>query len=222
MTGLSAASPPPQSKTKWVIDTLLEDIRSGRLSSGDPLRVDEIARRLGVSSTPVREALRHLAAQRAVDITPHRGATVSSMSNRDLKILYRMRAELESLAAEIAAAEADTDAIERITKAHKQLAAAVNQKRSARRLSELNRNFHFEVFGAVSELVASTIRNLWDLIPATMTQDLWHDKDNAATFIEAHGQIVKAIVDRDPKRAGTLMADHAQDALSRRRKDGAG
>jgi len=219
VSGYPAATPPPQSKTKWVIDSILEDIRAGRLLPGATLRVDELARRLGVSSTPVREALRHLAAQRAVDITPHRGATVASMKPSDLNVLYRMRAELESLAAEIAATDASDEAIRRIAQAHRALVTATEQGRPARRLSDLNRAFHFAVFEASSDLVASTIANLWNLIPVNMRQSLWHEPANAKAFNEAHEAILQAISEHDAPLAAKLMADHAMDAFTRRRPD---
>jgi DNA-binding GntR family transcriptional regulator len=219
MTSSHGALPPPQSKTKWVIDTLLADIGSGKLKPGTPLRVDELAKRLGVSSTPVREALRHLSAQRVVDIVPHRGATVSSMSASDLNVLYRMRAELESLAAEIAASDAQPDAVRHIAQTHKALASAVAQHRSASRLAELNREFHFAVFDAASELVSSTINGLWNLIPVTMHNSLWHDRANAGAFVEAHEAILQAISDHNAPLAAKLMADHAVDAFARRNVD---
>jgi DNA-binding GntR family transcriptional regulator len=84
-------------------------IMSGELPLGAPLRQETLAEEFGVSRTPVREALRQLQAKGILEILPRRGATVRGPSPLDIREAYVVRAELEGLAAQLAA-ELITDA----------------------------------------------------------------------------------------------------------------
>jgi DNA-binding GntR family transcriptional regulator len=86
-----------------VVQRLRDDIVSGRLAPGEPLRQDEIARSFGVSHVPIREAFLRLEAQRLVEIRPRRGAIVAALSASELEELNEMRAALECCALRIAA-----------------------------------------------------------------------------------------------------------------------
>lgn len=85
-----------------VADGLRQGILSGALESGQPLRQERIAGDFGVSTVPVREALRQLAGEGLVTLTPNRGATVSKISYEEAKEITEIRVALESLALELA------------------------------------------------------------------------------------------------------------------------
>ena len=86
-----------------VLDQIRQAIGEGRLRPGDGLREAEIAAWLGVSRTPVREALKRLQADGLVQSTPWAGMTVTSLDRGQVIELYVMRVELEGLAARLAA-----------------------------------------------------------------------------------------------------------------------
>src|SRR5579862_378567 len=92
----------PVSTPDLVVGRLRSDIVSGRLSPGEPLRQDEIARSFGVSHVPVREAFLRLQAERLVEIRPRRGAIVAALSAAELEELNEMRAALECCALRLA------------------------------------------------------------------------------------------------------------------------
>lgn len=79
-------------------ERLRDDIVSGRLTPGEPLRQDEIARSLGVSHVPIRETFVRLQAEGLVEIRPRRGAIVSDLSAAEIEELNEMRTVLECLA----------------------------------------------------------------------------------------------------------------------------
>ena len=81
---------------------LEDDIVSGRVEAGAVLRQEQLSERFGVSRTPIREALRRLAAQGLVSFTPNRGVRVRTLSRRELHEAFLVRAELEGLATELA------------------------------------------------------------------------------------------------------------------------
>lgn len=77
-------------------------IASGELQAGERISEVALAKRLGVSATPVREAFRHLERDGLIEVTPHRGARVRSLSERDLSESYSLRAHLEEMAIRLA------------------------------------------------------------------------------------------------------------------------
>ena len=92
-------------------------IVSGELSPGTVLRQEQLSERFAVSRTPIREALRRLAALGLVSFEPNRGVRVRTLSREELREAFLVRAELESLATELAAprmTEADLDELERV------------------------------------------------------------------------------------------------------------
>ena len=81
---------------------LEDDIVSGKVEAGAVLRQEQLSERFGVSRTPIREALRRLAAQGLVAFTPNRGVRVRTLSREELREAFLVRAELEGLATELA------------------------------------------------------------------------------------------------------------------------
>jgi len=82
---------------------LLAEILEGRLPSGTPLRETELATQLGVSRTPIREALKQLAAEGFVEVYPNRSGIVRRFTAEQLRQIYQVREALEGMAAELAA-----------------------------------------------------------------------------------------------------------------------
>lgn len=100
----SAADPAATTKADEIAHRLEELIVVGELASGTVLRQDDLARRFEVSRTPIREALRRLAALGLVEFTPNRGVRVQELDRDDWAQTYRARAALEGAASEIAVA----------------------------------------------------------------------------------------------------------------------
>src|SRR5881275_3448556 len=97
--------------------TLQARMLSGELVSGTWLRQVALAEEFGVSRTPIREALRKLQAGGLVELQPHRGALVRGLSSREIRDAYEVRAELEALAAELAATRIRHDELDRLNEA---------------------------------------------------------------------------------------------------------
>src|SRR5512143_316988 len=107
-------------------------ITSGEYAAGDRLREEELAGTLGVSRTPVREALRRLGMEGFVVLVPHRGAHVVSWSHGDLEEIFGLRAVLEGYAARLAAQRATDE----------QVAALATDPPDPERVEALNTQFH--------------------------------------------------------------------------------
>lgn len=196
---------PPLSKTEYVLQRLREDIASGFVVPGASLRQSELAARYGVSATPVREALRLLEAGGTVSYARHRGATVQELSPERVHDVYLLRAEIEGLATGLAC--------ERMTDEHLAKIEAANQALKPHHCVDgeedpavLNRRFHFGIFHAGSELIASHASSLWSLFPPRVS--IWRDPEAAASLSADHDGIVEALRARNSVLAQKRAREH--------------
>jgi DNA-binding GntR family transcriptional regulator len=113
------------------IAVLIEEaIVSGELEPGSVLRQEQLSDRFGVSRTPVREALRRLAALGLVSFEPNRGVRVRTLSHSDLREAFMVRAELEALVTEIAARRMTPEALAELDHCEKRFARITKEIRS--------------------------------------------------------------------------------------------
>src|SRR5947208_1865772 len=101
---------------------LEDDIVSGRVEAGSVLRQEQLSERFGVSRTPIREALRRLAALGLVSFVPNRGVRVRTLSRDELREAFLVRAELESLATELATPRITEEGLAALDEAEKRFA----------------------------------------------------------------------------------------------------
>ena len=162
---VTRAGPPPAappgyvSKTDMVAALIRQLIITGELPAGEQLRQRDLARRFGVSQTPVREALRRLESEGLVVGDTHRGFTVVEPDDGPVEENFQIRAALESLGASLAARKIDAGgiaALRRLNEAMRELGD------DDPRYADLNRDFHFTVYEhAGSPLLLSLMRLLW-------------------------------------------------------------
>jgi DNA-binding GntR family transcriptional regulator len=107
-----------------------EAIVSGELTPGSILRQEQLSEQYGVSRTPVREALRKLAALGLVSFEPNRGVRVRTLSHEDLREAFLVRAELEALVTEIAARRMTPEALIELEECEKRFARLTKEVRS--------------------------------------------------------------------------------------------
>jgi DNA-binding GntR family transcriptional regulator len=107
-----------------------EAIVSGELAPGSVLRQEQLSERFGVSRTPVREALRRLAALGLVSFVPNRGVRVRTLSHEELREAFLVRAELEALVTELAAEKLTADDLHELEECEKRFARLTKEIRS--------------------------------------------------------------------------------------------
>lgn len=127
-------------------DQLREMIMSGALVEGTPLRQDELAAHLGVSRTPLREAIARLEAEGLVRNDPHRGAVVIKPSIHELREVYEIREALEVLGGRLAVPKVTDEALQKLSGILDEIDAASSSDDWA----HLNTRFHMEMY-AVAE-----------------------------------------------------------------------
>jgi DNA-binding GntR family transcriptional regulator len=193
---------------------LREAILAGDLAAGAHLGEVELADRLGLSRTPVREALTRLAAEGLVELEAHRGARVTSFSPEDLHGIFDVRLALEPRATARAAAHAtaaDLDALEALA-ARMLAVGAPGPDQDLDALVDLNRDFHARLLDlARASALAGALANVVHTPVVTRTFHAY-DAASLARSLAHHVEIVAALRAGDGDWAGAVMASHLGNA----------
>jgi DNA-binding GntR family transcriptional regulator len=223
LLGKDGAIAVARSASDIATELIREAIFEGRLDPGQRLKEEELAQELGISRTPVREALLILQAEGLVSAVPNRGAVVRTYTENDLVDMYELRALLESFAAHQAA--------KRIT--DEQLAALAD---SCERFKEL-RQTH-DLFGLIKEnlffhqtiVEAAGTTKLADLVrsavelPLVYRSFFWFTEQETEISERSHRKLLATLRAGDSERAELLMKEHiyeGRDFLISRFRSGA-
>ena len=187
---------------------LLAEIRDGRLRPRDRLTETDLADRLGISRTPVREALRRLEADGLVTHVPRVGAAIRALDYAEINELYEMRAVLEGTAARLAARAASDVELAELNQITDEMGAA----EGTARLLAANRQFHALLLDAARNrfllrAVEAVQKTLLILGPSTMEEGA-----RAAEAVAEHRRIVSALWDHDGEGAEAAMRAHIEAA----------
>jgi DNA-binding GntR family transcriptional regulator len=201
------------SKIDLTTAAIREMILGGELKPGTPLRQRDLAKRLGVSVTPVREALRRLESEEIVAFNAHTGATVIKVDYGPTRENFLIRASLEALASEFAAPKISTQQISELIWLNEQMRECGT--RDLQNLGDLNRRFHFLIYDATDlALLNSLIRRLW--------QSFGHGPlllHNAEESLLQHAEIIEALRDGDADAAGRATRNHILTGMHRANVD---
>ena len=192
-----------------VFNTLRKAILKGELKPGERLMEIALAERLGVSRTPVREAMRKLELEGLVVMIPRRGAEVAEITRQDLEDVLEVRAALEELAVK--------DACEHITDEQLQdLKKAANEfKRSLEgtdlvACAEADIHFHEIIYAATNnKRLVQMLNNLREQMYRYRMENL-KDKRTYRTLVEEHDAIRRALKKHDKEKAGAAINVHIE------------
>jgi DNA-binding GntR family transcriptional regulator len=189
---------------------LLAEIRSGELQPGARLRETDLAERLGISRTPVREAIRQLEADGLVVHLPRQGATVRSLDYAEVIELYEMRAVLEGTAARLAARAASELELAELWALNAELAAAPPGAHAR----ELNRQFHRTLLDAAKNRFLVKAMSVLQKTMLIMGPTTLANPSRAADALAEHARVLAALKNRDGLAAEQAMRTHVEAALS--------
>ena len=204
----------PVESRMTVADSVYRQLRQalilGRFDPGQVMTIAALSQSFGTSHTPVREALRRLGAEGALDSRANGSAYVPPVTRASLDDICRARIALERLATELAAAAitpAELDALERLEAAH----ASTSHLQNVAEMLERNRDFHFMIYRAArSDVLLPLIDSLWLRYGPFMRLLSDHMAPQLALgvhepFMAGHRAIVAALRARDPVAAGAAM-----------------
>ena len=195
-----------QTREEFVAHRLREAILLGQLKPGDKLDQNEIAELLGVSRSPVREALRTLAAEGLVDVFPHRGAAVAELSVDELEEIFLIRRTLEGMAARLSALSMDASEIAEL----EMILEEIDQISDLDSWLELNRRFHHTLYEAAGRpRLFSLVENLRNTTAPYVRQFI-SSVEHIETAQASHRRILAACAAADGALAETETMRHME------------
>lgn len=198
-----------------VFRSLCQAFHVGIYRPGDRLREEDVAQRLQVSRTPVREALGRLLAKGLVEPASGRGLVVRSLGTAEVLELYAMREILEGAAARLAAQHASRSEIDALVDLESAFEARSNDPAE---MARLNRAFHEMIFrSARNRYLDSALQELQDGI-ALLGMTTFSIGGRPSTAAQEHRSLIDAIAARDADRAESLARAHIREALRSRLK----
>jgi DNA-binding GntR family transcriptional regulator len=201
---------PVRTTSAVATDVIRQAIMEGRLAPGERLKEQELALELGLSRTPIREALAVLQAEGLIDAVPNRGATVREHSAADLDDLYRLRALLEGYTAGRAAIRMSDDDVVSLRESCERF-EAIGPDETGELVKE-NLAFHNIILAAAgSDRAVRLVRNVIEL-PLVYRSYVFYSPEQRAISAHYHRQIARAIHARDAERAELVMKEHIFEA----------
>ena len=196
-----------------IFEQLENDILSGKYKKGEVLTELKLCEELGVSRTPIREALHRLSAEHIIEDT-QRGSVVLGISKEDLDDIFKIRLQLESIAAAECAKNITDDELKELLETV-ELQEFYIERQKPDNIKELDSRFHERIYKYTKSNIFYDV-----LLPLHhKTQKYRHivvaDQINAKTSAKEHRMIYNAIASRDEKAAAEIVRKHILNAQNR-------
>lgn len=190
-----------------VFNTLRQAILKGELAPGERLMEIQLAERLGVSRTPIREAIRKLELEGLVLMIPRKGAEVAKISEKSLRDVLEVRRSLEELAIELACQRMTEEGIEELEEVQEEFRDAVI-KGDAMEIAETDEAYHDIIYkGTNNDRLVQILNNLREQMYRYRLEYI-KDEDKRQVLLFEHDNILKAIRQRKVEEAKTAMREH--------------
>lgn len=186
---------------------LSERIIQGDYSSGERLIETQIAKNLGISQAPVREALRDLEQIGLIRIEPYKGAYVHQFSIQDLKNAYTVRSKLEVLAIEYAIQNIRDDELQKLNDIYEQM-LIIDTSNDIQKQIMLDIEFHEIIVKASRNNVLTKVWESVSIAQWTYFGTLYHKKYNAIKLVERHLPIIESLYKKDAEMAKQTIHTH--------------
>lgn len=195
------------------IDRLRDLIVQGELMPGERLNERVLCERLGISRTPLREAIKLLSSEGLVRLLPHRGAQVAPIEARRLSETLQVMGAMEALAGELACRHADAKAIADIRALHEDMLGK-HKRADLAGYFRLNQAIHLKIVEASgNSILASTYRQLnANVLRARYMANLSPERWDEA--VREHEEILAALEARDSVRLTKLLREHLAQKLA--------
>jgi len=196
------------------LERLREAIILGELTPGTPLRLEDLARSLGMSISPIREAVRQLEALGLAEHVPHHGAKVTGLDVEELRELFSVRLALETLALR-RAAQVFEPANGESARAQLEAFDSARSSGDVRAAVRAHTAFHFELYGAArSQWLLRLIRPAWDSCERYRPVLLGEKGELQARHRQLDEELLGACARHDAERAAAAFRDHLELATS--------
>ena len=192
-----------------VFKTLRQAILKGELEPGERLMEIQLAERLGVSRTPIREAIRKLELEGLVLMIPRKGAEVARISEKNLRDVLEVRRSLEELAIDLACQRITEEELETLRDAQKEFAAAVD-KGDAMEIAQTDERFHEIIYaGTKNQKLMQILSNLREQMYRYRVEYL-KDEEIRGSLVQEHDTLLEKLSQRDLEGAKQVTQSHIE------------
>lgn len=190
-----------------VFNTLRQAILKGELLPGERLMEIQLAQRLGVSRTPIREAIRKLELEGLVTMVPRKGAEVAKITEKSLRDVLEVRKALEELAMQIACDKISADTIDDLEVALEEFKKAISSKELTA-IAEADVNFHDVIYNATcNDKLIQILNNLREQMYRYRIEYI-KDYNSHNRIIEEHEMIIDSLKKQDKEQASLAICNH--------------
>jgi DNA-binding GntR family transcriptional regulator len=207
-TSTPEAGPDSGYATSLAYSTIREQILSGELTGGQRLREDELATMIGVSRTPVREALRSLAAEGLLRYERNRGVRVESWTLKDLEEVHGLRMLLEPYATALAATSGKLDIVELARLANEMDEAVLRSRLDINHITEINNQFHNTIMEGSGNQRLRILVNSIVQVPTVRRTFAQYTPEDLRRSAAHHRELVESLRSGDPVWAESVMRAH--------------
>lgn len=189
-----------------VVKYIKQKIISGELNPGDRIVETALARELGTSQTPIREAIRQLAGEGIVKIIPNRGPLVHTLSAKDVFELYTFRAVMEGMAIRLAVQNASNNDIRHLEHFYEEMKRKLDDD-AVESLQEDSSYIHHYIYKLSKH---SVLLSMYDFISfrIQLVNRIVGRKFTKVREVSEHGELIEALKSGDPNRAEQVMREH--------------
>ena len=192
-----------------VFNTLRQAILKGELEPGERLMEIQLVDRLGVSRTPIREAIRKLELEGLVLMIPRKGAEVAKISEKSLRDVLEVRRSLEELAIELACQRMTEDDIKELEEAQEAFRSAI-QSADAMTIAETDEHYHDIIYnGTGNNRLVQILNNLREQVYRYRVEYL-KDEKSYPSLIEEHEELYAGIEKHDKEHVSQVMKRHVE------------
>jgi len=207
-TSTSDVGPDSGYATSLAYSTIREQILNGELAGGQRLREDELANMIGVSRTPVREALRSLAAEGLLLYERNRGMRVESWTLKDLEEVHGLRMLLEPYATALAATSGQLDIVQLARLANEMDEAVLAPRPDINRITEINNEFHDTIMEGSGNQRLRMLVNSIIQVPTVRRTFAQYTPEDLRRSASHHRELVESLRSGDAVWAESVMRLH--------------
>lgn len=189
-------------------DSIRDAILDGSLAAGQRIKERDVASQMGISTTPVKEALRRLEQEGLIVSQPRRGAVVAELALTSVEEIVAIRARLESLAAKFAASRATEDELVELRAHLAKMGQLTNSSSDLAALEAANAHFHDLVRGAARNVFLNRFVAALEPFDRSVRHQALADRAEARRGFAEHSAVLEAIEGRDGDQAAEVMLRH--------------
>ncbi len=196
-----------KSLTSIIFEKIREDILNGMYDPGEKIVEAKLADELGVSRTPVREALKQLELDGLVENIPNRGVIVKGVTAQDIKDIYTIREAIEGIAAKWSVERMSQEELDSLKEIY-ELMEFYTFKNDVDKIFELNTRFHELIYMATNSRFLEHVLRDFQLFIKTTRYESLKSEGRMENTLKEHKEILDAFINRDQETAVKKIIEH--------------